>query len=138
MFSFPRGGAGVPCPPLCALVAPSFAVSGRDLLISGTLFKDPCDSFGRMFWGSWGFGVGWRLWLGLGSPGALNWIGLSWHRLPTAGSGRLSCVPAPWYPGCTGVWPTPNLWQSYSWHIRTSVSRVTATLLWGNWLSSSG
>ena len=31
LFYFPQGGAGVTCPPLCALVAPYFAIFGRGL-----------------------------------------------------------------------------------------------------------
>ena len=42
MFSLPQGGTNLPCPPLCALVDPSFAIYGCNLLLSGALFKDPC------------------------------------------------------------------------------------------------
>ena len=38
MLFFPQGGTCVPCPPLCALVAPSFDISGRDLILDGALF----------------------------------------------------------------------------------------------------
>ena len=51
MLYFPQGGTGVNCLPLCVFVAPSFAFSGRELLISGALFKDPCDGLGRLRWG---------------------------------------------------------------------------------------
>ena len=51
MFYFTPWGNGVLCPPLCALVAPSFDISGRDLLLSGALFKYPCSGFGRLLWG---------------------------------------------------------------------------------------
>ena len=51
MFSFPQVGTGLPCPPLCALVAPSFVTFGSDLLLAGFLFKDPCAMFVRLLWG---------------------------------------------------------------------------------------
>ena len=51
MFYFPQGGKGVPCPPLCDLVAPSFALSGRGLLLPGVLFEDPCAGLGCLRWG---------------------------------------------------------------------------------------
>ena len=50
LYSFPQGGSGVTCPPLCALVAPSFAISSRDLLLAGSLFDYPCVVFGRLLW----------------------------------------------------------------------------------------
>ena len=102
------------------------------------LFKDPCGGFGCLRWDVLGVGVVWRLWLGLGPPGALTWIVLARRRLPTAASGLLLFVQAPWNPGCTGVWPAPKWWKSYSWRICTSMSRVAATFLQGDWLSSSG
>ena len=40
MFYFPQGGSGVPCPPLFASVAPSFTISGHDLLLVGDIFSD--------------------------------------------------------------------------------------------------
>ena len=51
MLSFPQEETVVTCPPLCDLVAPYFAVSGCDLMLSGALFKDPCARFGRLLWG---------------------------------------------------------------------------------------
>ena len=47
---FPEGVTGVPCPPLVDSVAPSFAISGHDLLIAGDLFEDPCASFDHLIW----------------------------------------------------------------------------------------
>ena len=98
---------------------------------------DPCARFGHLRWCSWGVGMVWRILLVLASPGALTRIGLSWLRLPTTGAENLSCALAPWNPGFTAVWPTPKWWQSYSWCICTSFSRVFTTLLRGDWLSSS-
>ena len=52
-----------PGPPLCALVAPYFAVSGRDLLLDGALFKNPCSRlaiYSRVVEGlGWGGGSYW-------------------------------------------------------------------------------
>ena len=48
MFSVPQGGTGVPCPPFCALVKIYFSIAGCDLLLAGSLFKDPCADFDRL------------------------------------------------------------------------------------------
>ena len=61
MFYFPQGGSGVPCPPLFASVAPSFTISGHDLLLVGDIFKDTCDGFVRPCFGDLGVGMVWRL-----------------------------------------------------------------------------
>ena len=50
MLSFPQGGTGAPCPPLCDLVVPYFVISGSGLLIVGELFQDNCDVIGCMIW----------------------------------------------------------------------------------------
>ena len=47
---FPQGGTGVPCYSLFELLASSFAIAGRELILAGYLFKDPCSVFGRMIW----------------------------------------------------------------------------------------
>ena len=85
----------------------------------------------------WG-GLRWKFlrvwWL----PGAPIWRGLVQRRTPIAGSACWYYVLSPWNPRCTGVWPTPKWWQSYSWRIRISVIRVAATLLRGDWLNFLG
>ena len=96
MFYFPQKGTSVPCTPLCSFVDHSFYAFGRDLLLAGALFKDLYSGFGRLIWGGWGIGMGWRLWLGLGSPGALTWIGLDRCLLPTTG---VECLSLRWNPG---------------------------------------
>ena len=134
LFHFTQGGTGVPCPPLCALVAPSFDISGRGLLRLRIPVPDLAVCAGVVEGLGWcgGFDGYW------GSMGALTWIGLAWCRLPTAGAERLSYAPAHWNLRCINVWTAPKWWKSYSWRIHMFVSRVAVTLLRGNWISSSG
>ena len=61
VFYFIQGGTGVPCPPLFALIAPSFDISGLGLMLNGNLFKYPCAGFGRLHWVCSGAGVMWRI-----------------------------------------------------------------------------
>ena len=134
LLYYPQGGTSVTCYTLCALVEPYCAISSHGLpslsipMLASTFWAGVVEGFG------WCGGFDW-VWVPLG---ALTWIGLDRPRLPIAGAGRLSYAPATWNHGCTGVWPAPKWWKSYSWRIRTSVSRVAATLLQGDWKSSSG
>ena len=82
--------------------------------------------------------LGWKCFWVWGFPGAPIWTGWSQLWPTTTGAVRLYYVPTPWTPWCTGVWPAPKWWQSYSWRIQKSYSTVDAILMWGGWLSFSG
>ena len=137
---YPRGGAGVPCfslsdvvAPYCALYGHAVATSCLTVLLSILIcFLRPSAPMYIRFW------VGQRLQLVWGSHVALTWIGWARNRLPGVGDGRWFCAQEPWTPGCTGVWPTPKWWRSYSWCIRTSWSRSATNFSWVRWLSFSG
>ena len=136
-----QGRKGVPCPPLvlprqaqwspCCLYT-SLVVAPVPLsALESLCFFYPLSRCSVPILG-WGGVVGW--WWCV----VLTWIAPIPRRLPITFSAHWFCLQVPMILEYTGGCPEPTWWQSYSWRIHTSLSRVASTLMWGDWLSFSG
>ena len=96
------------------------------------------SSFGGWWWwaGVWVRLGCWGEWIGLVSPGVLTWIVLALHHPPTVAAAHLSGASAPGISVWKGGWRAPKWSESYSWRIRTTLSRIASTWWSGDWLTS--
>ena len=126
MCLFLKGGQVYPVPPSLYSQRPCFVVS--PLCIWWLVVVGGCMQ---------GIGVSGG-WVGCVSPGVLTWIGLALCHPPTVAATHWSSAPAPGILVCSCGWRAPKWSQSYSWCIRTYLSRISSTWWPGDWLTFSG